>query len=270
MKKSTEQQDAIIQAYVGGATARQVADLCKCSTATVRAVFKSRGIAMPERKRGARAKKPRDIVVPQESYDHLRRIPDTPCGCERGCGLTFKRGLGQRYRVFAPGCPNHAEDIARRNTESAARRRAAKVASGEIGLTSPGKNPETDGRPHVVVHWCAQCGGMSWRRPKNGAACRCGQFFQEEQMVRPDGRIVTIGELPAERLAVLGVVDKYQPAEDYCEKNRKIRRRELKDEKGHDPIVARAAFLARWDAHLDRRLAEAFERQRARGGSHVH
>lgn len=240
-RKTTEQQDGIIALYLTGATSREVAKHFQVGRSTIREAFKARGVEMPKRKPGAQKqgfKRPDLIptgepVRVREPFNHFQKFPEVPCACGQ-CGKTFRRTRGQTTRLYAPGCPTREAIQTQKNTASAARRRAAKAAAGDTGGRR-GRPAHLDTMPHKVTHWCERCGGMPWRRPKN-APCGCGGVFAEETMQRPDGRVVVIGELEPDRMATIARVDRYEPVECYTDTNRKAR----KDQKGHDPLEARA------------------------------
>lgn len=214
-----------------GATTDEVTRRFNIAKSTIRSAFLARGVEMPKRKPGApkrgfkrldqmTEKVPVSPVHVREPYNHFQKFPEVPCACGN-CGKTFRRVRGQTTRLYAPGCPTREAIQTQKNTASAARRRAAKAAAGDTGGRR-GRPAHLDTMPHKVIHWCQQCGGMPWRRPKN-AACKCDGVFAEETMQRPDGRVVVIGELGPDRMAAIARVDSYEPVECYTETNRKKR-----------------------------------------------
>lgn len=60
-----------------------------------------------------------------EKFDRFAAVPETPCGCGGGCGLTFRRVLGQRGRLFARNCPVQKARV--KAAELAYRQRMAKA-----------------------------------------------------------------------------------------------------------------------------------------------
>jgi hypothetical protein len=131
----------------------------------------------------------------------LDKVPETPCGCGGGCGLTFKRTYKQRYRKFAQGCPVYAEQAKEKDKNYAKaekKRRATK--KGLEGTQTRSRRGLPPPEPRRVIHWCQVCFGMAWQRPKD-RPCQCGGLFALECITTQGGTRHEVGELPPERLA---------------------------------------------------------------------
>lgn len=97
-------------------------------------------------------------LAPNAPFDRMAKVPETPCGCGAGCGLTFRRVLGQRGRLFARNCPFQAERIKKGQRDYQQRKAAERRAKDQL----EGVTRQRGGQPH---------GGPPIARPKMCQTC---------------------------------------------------------------------------------------------------
>lgn len=117
-----------------------------------------------DRMRAARAP-----LADGEKFDRFAAIPEIPCGCGGGCGLTFKRVVGQRGRLFARNCPVQAEKVRQAARDYARRRAAEKNARDQL----EGNVRHRGGSPHKAAgpsrpKMCHTCYNLEHNRPMHG------------------------------------------------------------------------------------------------------
>lgn len=106
-------------------------------------------------------------IAEGKKFNRFSKVPETPCGCGGGCGLTFRRVLGQRGRLFAKGCPVQRERV-RQNIEYARRKFAEKKAREQLE-GGPRKRGGQHGGPGIArPKMCHTCYNLPHNRPSEG------------------------------------------------------------------------------------------------------
>jgi hypothetical protein len=117
-------------------------------------------------------------------FDRFRRVPDSPCQCGTGCGLTFKKGPGQRSRKFHPECPAAAERLAEKKRQYSRRQEEKKRAAAPPRSIVKGKAPDLTPRPRVKI--CSVCYNLPHAR-HNPKCTGCGLPFEPTPSLRNHG-----------------------------------------------------------------------------------
>lgn len=161
-----EVYDRIAELYKSGKPMATIQNETGVARNTVYLALAARGV---EKRRAAR--NPEAPISPDTPYDKLQRVPETPCGCGKGCGLTFRRVIGQRSRKYAPDCPHEAERRRLLCVQYSKRQRERARQKDPPRNTAKGRAPDLTPRRPVKI--CKVCYNLEHARAIPG--CKgCG------------------------------------------------------------------------------------------------
>lgn len=154
-KLSPEREAALVVDYQNGVTIKALIATYGVSAPTIYRIVKV-ARSGPQFQRARPTPK-------AEQYDRIKRVPETQCGCNQGCGLTFRKVVGQRSRIFAKGCPNYERDRKARadNYERTKRKVTARPGAGQLEIRALDAE-----RPRVKI--CQVCYNLPHARPEGG------------------------------------------------------------------------------------------------------
>lgn len=158
--------DRIAELYKAGKAMATIQSETGVARNTVYLALAARGVEK------RRAKRPEGVPIsPDTPFDKLQTVPETPCGCGKGCGMTFRRVIGQRSRKYAPNCPHEAERRRMLCVEYSRRQRERARQKDPPRNLAKGRAPDLTPRRAVAV--CKVCYNLPHARQLPG--CKgCG------------------------------------------------------------------------------------------------